>query len=110
MTTTLAEPPDAIRNLAVDPAGPWTMPQAALLQQLQTSADGLTSTEAAGRLAKTGWFVEALVTQTLVIFIIRTAGNPLRSRPSLPLTATTLVIVLCAFILPYTPIAAILGF
>src|SRR5581483_6529810 len=33
----------------------------------------------------TGWFVESLATQTLVLFIIRTAGNPLRSRPSLPL-------------------------
>ena len=32
----------------------------------------------------TGWFVESLATQTLVLFIIRTAGNPLRSRPSLP--------------------------
>jgi Mg2+-importing ATPase len=30
----------------------------------------------------TGWFVESLATQTLVLFVIRTAGNPLRSRPS----------------------------
>ena len=30
----------------------------------------------------TGWFVESLATQTLVLFVIRTMGNPLRSRPS----------------------------
>ena len=35
----------------------------------------------------TGWFVESLATQTLVLFVIRTAGNPLRSRPSRPLDA-----------------------
>src|SRR4030095_5012682 len=42
----------------------------------------------------TGWFVESLDTQTLALFVIRTAGTPWRSRPSLPLTATTVLIVL----------------
>ena len=32
----------------------------------------------------TGWFVESLATQTLVLLVIRTAGNPLKSRPSIP--------------------------
>ncbi len=58
----------------------------------------------------TGWFVESLATQTLVIFIIRTAGNPLKSRPSLALTTTTLLVVLTGAILPFTPLAKILGF
>jgi len=58
----------------------------------------------------TGWFVESLATQTLVLFIIRTAGNPLRSRPSLPLTITTLLIVVVGFVLPYSPLAGPLGF
>jgi P-type Mg2+ transporter len=58
----------------------------------------------------TGWFVESLATQTLVIFVIRTAGNPLRSRPSAALAATTLAVVLTAIALPYTPLAAPLGF
>jgi len=53
----------------------------------------------------TGWFVESLATQTLVLFVIRTAGNPLRSRPSRPLTITTLLIVLVGIILPFTPLA-----
>jgi P-type Mg2+ transporter len=34
----------------------------------------------------TGWFIESLATQTLVIFVIRTAGNPFKSGASLALT------------------------
>jgi Mg2+-importing ATPase len=58
----------------------------------------------------TGWFVESLATQTLVLFIIRTGGNPLRSRPSKPLTITTLLIVLVGMLLPFSPLAPALGF
>jgi P-type Mg2+ transporter len=58
----------------------------------------------------TGWFVESLATQTLVLFVIRTAGNPLRSRPSRPLTLTTLAIALVGMALPFTPLAGALGF
>jgi P-type Mg2+ transporter len=58
----------------------------------------------------TGWFVESLATQTLVLFVIRTAGNPLRSRPSAALAATTLLIVAVAGALPYMPFATSLGF
>jgi Mg2+-importing ATPase len=58
----------------------------------------------------TGWFVESLATQTLVIFVIRTAGNPLRSRPSSALTATTLLAPLVGGLLPFTPLASWLGF
>jgi Mg2+-importing ATPase len=58
----------------------------------------------------TGWFVESLATQTLVLFVIRTAGNPLRSRPSIALTITTLTIVLVGVLLPFTAFAPTLGF
>jgi P-type Mg2+ transporter len=60
-------------------------------------------------LFQTGWFVESLATQTLVLFVIRTAGNPLRSRPSLPLAVTTVLVVLIGVILPFTPLAPTLG-
>jgi len=58
----------------------------------------------------TGWFVESLATQTLVIFVIRTARNPLRSRPSLALTITTIAIVLFGTLLPYTRLGSVIGF
>ena len=65
---------------------------------------------ASAPLFHTGWFVESLATQTLVLFVIRTVGNPLRSRPSLPLTITVLLIVAFGMLLPFTPLAAALGF
>ena len=58
----------------------------------------------------TGWFVESLATQTLVLFVIRTAKNPLRSRPSSPLIATCLAAVGVGIYLPFSPLAGILGF
>jgi Mg2+-importing ATPase len=58
----------------------------------------------------TGWFVESLATQVLVIFIIRTHRNPLRSRPNPWLTGCSLIIVAIAILLPFTPLAVYLGF
>jgi P-type Mg2+ transporter len=58
----------------------------------------------------TGWFVESLATQTLVLFVIRTMGNPFLSRPSRSLTVTTLLIVGVGVVLPMTPLAPLLGF
>jgi Mg2+-importing ATPase len=58
----------------------------------------------------TGWFVESLATQTLVLFVIRTSQNPLRSRPSRPLMATVLIIVAAGNLLPFSPLAGPLGF
>lgn len=59
---------------------------------------------------QTGWFVESLVTQTLVLLVIRTAKNPLHSRPSLPLLASVVAIVVVGMALPFTPVAGVLGF
>ncbi len=58
----------------------------------------------------TGWFVESLATQTLVLFVIRTVRRPWQSRPSVALTATTLAIAVIGLLLPYSPAAAPLGF
>lgn len=53
-------------------------------------------------LFQTGWFIESLATQTLVIFIIRTRGNPLKSRPHPFLIGLSLVVVGIAVLLPLT--------
>jgi len=58
----------------------------------------------------TGWFVESLATQTLVLFVIRTSKNPLRSRPSRPLLATCVAVVAIGMYLPFSPLAGMLGF
>jgi len=61
-------------------------------------------------LFQTGWFVESLCTQVLVIFIIRTRGNPFKSRAHPVLVATSLMVVLTAAILPFTPVGTYFGF
>jgi len=58
----------------------------------------------------TGWFVESLATQTLVILVIRTAANPLKSRPSRPLLISVLAVVTIAAVLPYTAVGTLLRF
>jgi len=61
-------------------------------------------------LFQTGWFVESLMTQTLVIHIIRTNKIPfLQSRASWPLTLTTVGIMAFGAYLPYSPLASSLG-
>lgn len=60
---------------------------------------------------RTGWFVESLATQTLIIFAIRTRMVPfLRSRASAPLTITTLTVVAVGVALTISPAAHTLGF
>ena len=60
---------------------------------------------------RSGWFVESLATQTLVIFAIRTRRVPFfRSHPSLPLTLAALGVVTIGALLPATPLAHTLGF
>ena len=62
-------------------------------------------------LFQTGWFVESLMTQTLIIHVIRTNKIPfLQSRASRSLTITTLCIMAFGMWLPYSPIASALGF
>jgi len=62
-------------------------------------------------LFQTGWFVESLLTQTLIIHIIRTNRIPfLQSQASGQLTAMTVVIMLIGIWLPFSPVAPALGF
>jgi Mg2+-importing ATPase len=65
----------------------------------------------AAALFHTGWFVESLMTQTLIIHVIRTNLLPfVQSRASWQLTMTTLLIMAIGAYLPYSPLASPLGF
>jgi len=60
---------------------------------------------------RTGWFVESIATQTLVVYVIRTRRVPFfRSRPSLPMLLVPTGAALVGAILPYTGLANLLGF
>jgi Mg2+-importing ATPase len=65
---------------------------------------------AAPPLFRTGWFVESLATQTLVIFVIRTAGRPWSNPPSRALAWGVGASVAAGALLPFTPLACWLGF
>lgn len=54
---------------------------------------------------RTAWFVESMATQILVIFIIRTKGQPWSNRPHPALTASSLIALAVALILPFSPVA-----
>ena len=70
----------------------------------------LTVFHAGEALFHTGWFIESIATQVLVIFIIRTRRNPFRSRPNAWLVACSLAVVAVAIGLPFTPAGVHLGF
>ena len=57
----------------------------------------------------TGWFIESMATQVLVIFIIRTRRNPFKSRPNPWLIGCSLTVVAVAALLPFTPAGVHLG-
>jgi Mg2+-importing ATPase len=77
-------------------------------------AEGAAATPASAtleRLFHTGWFVESLLTQTLIVHIIRTNRIPfIQSRASRTLLFTTVAIMAVGCWLPYSPLAHFLGF
>lgn len=60
---------------------------------------------------QTAWFVESLITQTLVVFVLRTRKTPFwKSKPGKYLVISCLTVVAVALALPYTPVGAVFNF
>ncbi len=59
---------------------------------------------------RTGWFVESVISASLIVLVIRTRRTFFRSRPSRYLLVATAVTGVVTLVLPYTPLAPILGF
>ncbi len=59
---------------------------------------------------RSGWFVESVISASLVVLVIRTRGPFYRSRPAKSLVIVTLVVDAIALALPYSPLAGVLGF
>nr|MBS1901109.1 magnesium-translocating P-type ATPase [Actinomycetota bacterium] len=60
---------------------------------------------------RSGWFIESIATQTLIVFAIRTHRVPfLRSRPAPVLVVTVLAAIAVGAWLPYSPLNGLLGF
>jgi len=60
---------------------------------------------------RTGWFLESLATQILVVFIIRTWHIPFKeSKPSKKLVVSVILCLAAGWLLPYLPFSALAGF
>ena len=59
---------------------------------------------------RTAWFVESVVSASLIVLVIRSRKSIVHSRPGKYLLMATLLVVAATFILPYTPLDQILGF
>ena len=58
---------------------------------------------------RTGWFVESVISASLIVLVIRTRRPFFASRPGRALLMATLAVVAATFVLPYTPLGGILG-
>jgi Mg2+-importing ATPase len=88
----------------------WTMGPVSSVFDFATFAVLLAWLHAREGLFQTGWFIESMATQVLVIFVIRTRGRPWRSLPSPWLALTSLAVVAVAALLPLTPVGRGFGF
>ena len=61
-------------------------------------------------LFQTGWFVESVLSASLVVFLLRTQWPLVRNRPATPLMIVTILTGLIALVIPYTPVAVLLNF
>lgn len=59
---------------------------------------------------RTGWFVESVVSATLIVLVLRTRGSLLRGRPARALLGATVAVVVATLAIPYTPLGTAFGF
>jgi Mg2+-importing ATPase len=59
---------------------------------------------------RTGWFIESVVSASLIVLVIRSRKPFFKSAPGKYLTIATACVVIAAFIIPYTPLSGLLGF
>jgi Mg2+-importing ATPase len=58
----------------------------------------------------TGWFFESVLSASMVVFAVRTRLPFVRSKPSRAMLLVTFIVAVVALLIPYSPLAAILGF
>ena len=66
--------------------------------------------KAGEKLFQTGWFLESVISATLIVLVVRTRLSFFKSLPGKYLTIATLLVVLFVLVMPFTPIAALFGF
>jgi Mg2+-importing ATPase len=59
---------------------------------------------------RTGWFIESVISASVIVLVIRTRRSFFRSKPGKYLLMATLLIVAVTILFPFTPLAGLLGF
>jgi Mg2+-importing ATPase len=59
---------------------------------------------------RTGWFIESVISASMIVLVIRTRRLSIKSRPSKYLLATTIIVWIAVLALPFTPLGPLLGF
>jgi Mg2+-importing ATPase len=59
---------------------------------------------------RTGWFMESVISASMIVLVIRTRGPFLKSKPSKVLSAATFLIAVVTILFPYTPMGTLFGF
>jgi Mg2+-importing ATPase len=59
---------------------------------------------------RTGWFLESVVTELLILLVVRTQRAIFESRPGKPLLVVSLLVAMCTVVLPYSLLSGVLGF
>ena len=59
---------------------------------------------------RTGWFMESVISASMIVLVIRTRQSIFHSKPSPYLFSATIAIAVITLIIPYTPLASVLGF
>lgn len=59
---------------------------------------------------RTGWFTESVISAALIVLVIRSKNIFIKSKPGKQLVIATLAVVIAALLLPFTPMAGVLGF
>jgi Mg2+-importing ATPase len=86
--------------LFTSPEHYWSQGSDTLIAALRSSEDRF----------RTGWFFESVLTELLIVLVIRTQRSFFRSRPGRTLLIATLAIVAVTIGLPYSPLNRVLGF
>ena len=111
----------------------WSVSSSQALEQLATHPEGLTDDEARQRLARyganflkppgrsdtltlllaqfqTGWFMESVISASVIVLVIRSRRPFFKSRPGRYLLMATLIVAGVTLIFPFTPLGRIFGF
>jgi Mg2+-importing ATPase len=59
---------------------------------------------------RTGWFLESVISASIIVLVIRSRNPFFRSKPGKYLLIATITIAILTFILPFTPLGKIIGF